>query len=817
MKKSEQTVDQKSRAGEAGQTVKFIMNPSVLKTAATFLCFSVLGFFIYSHTLNGPFIFDDKAKIRGNTNIRMTELNLENLLKAGSNKKGSLSMRPVGYFTYALNYYFHRYDLKGYHIVNIIIHILTSIFLYAFIKTTLSLPSIKFKDNQAYAIATFAALIWLVHPLQTQSVTYIMQRLNSLAAMFYVLSFWLYLKGRLAEERQKIWLWFACSCLAWILALGCKQIAVTLPFFALLFEWYFFQDLSKVWLKRHLKYLLGISAFCILLFLIYTGFNPWEKIQSLHDYARQEFTITQRLFTQFRVVILYLSLIFLPLPSRLNLDYDFPLSFSLINPVTTLISLGAIISLLAFAFYLAKRERLISFCILWFFGNLVIESSILPLALVFEHRNYLPSMMVCLIPSLLVYRYLKTDRLRIGLLCLVAVLLAVWTYQRNGVWQSPLTLWTDVVKKSPNNDRAHANLGIALAKQGEHDEAIEHYHKALQINPNFHQAHNNLGVVLNEQGNTNEAIEHYHKALQIDPDFAKAHHNLGAALAKQGKINEAVEHYHKALQLNPDDSETLFNLGDALARQGKTEQAINYLSKALQINPDYAEVHSNLGSIYIKQGNIEKAIYHSNQALRLNPQLAEAHNNIGIALMQEAKIEAAIGQFQKALQLKPDFIMAENNLKRALTIRQELETEISRLQELLKDNPENVELHFQLGNLFFRKGDQRQAMQQYKKALQLNPKFVPALNNLALVRAANKEYDKALTLFLDVLNYYPDDAETHYNIACMYSQLEKVDESIEWLTKAIDRGYTNWESIKTDGDLENIRNAAGYKALIKDH
>jgi tetratricopeptide (TPR) repeat protein len=161
--------------------------------------------------------------------------------------------------------------------------------------------------------------------------------------------------------------------------------------------------------------------------------------------------------------------------------------------------------------------------------------------------------------------------------------------------------------------------------------------------------------------------------------------------------------------------------------------------------------------------------------------------------------------------------MAENNLNRALTIQKELETETSRLLELLKDNPENVELHFQLGNLYFRKGDQRQAIQRYNKALQLNPKFVPALNNLALVTAANKEYDKALTIFLDVLNYYPDDAETHYNVACMYSRLKRVDESIEWLKKAIDKGYKNWQSIKSDDDLDNIRDTVGYKELIKDH
>ena len=159
--------------------------------------------------------------------------------------------------------------------------------------------------------------------------------------------------------------------------------------------------------------------------------------------------------------------------------------------------------------------------------------------------------------------------------------------------------------------------------------------------------------------------------------------------------------------------------------------------------------------------------------------------------------------------------MAENNLRRALTIQKEIETEISRLQDILVNNPDNVEVHFQLGNLYFRKGDRGRAMQQYKKALQLDPKYLPALNNLALATAANREYYKALTVFLDLLNYIPDDADTHYNIACMYSRLNRVEESVEWLKKALDKGYTNWESIKKDGDLDNIRGSIAYKNLIK--
>jgi len=641
--------------------------------------------------------------------------------------------------------------------------------------------------------------------------------MNSMASLFFILSFLFYAYARLTDDNKKKCIWFSASTIVWLLSLGCKQITAILPLLVFLYEWYFFQDLSKEWFKKRLKYFLGISAFFILLFLIYTGFSPWEKIQSLHDFAQHEFTITERLLAQFRVVIYYISLIFLPLPSRLNLDYDFVLSQSLINPISTLLSLVAIAGLIALAVYLAKKERLISFCVLWFFGTHLIESSILPLAIIFEHRNYLPSMMLCLIPVVLAYRYIKPDWIKIGLLGALVVGLSIWTYQRNQVWQNKITLWSDVVKKSPGKARPHFNLGAAYSEQKRDAEALPLYQRALEISPDLAEPHINLGQALQRQGKIEEAAEHYRAALKIEPDLPEAHNNMGAILEKQGRAEEAIQFYQSALKIRPHYASAHFGLANTLVEKGKVEQGIRHYYLAIQFKPEYAEAHNNLGGVFLNSGKTEKAIKHYIAALQIDPNLVEAYNNVGIALMQEGKIEAAIQQFQKALELRPDFTKAENNLKRALATQKELETEISQLHEFLKNNPNNVELHFQLGNLYFRKGDQRRATKYYNRALQLNPKFLPALNNLALVTAANQEYYKALTIFLDILKYLPNDAETHYNIACMYSRLKRVDKSIEWLKKAIDKGYTNWENIKKDGDLDNIRDAFAYQELVKGH
>jgi len=827
----------------------FLQNKQgTITAAAVLLLFGIVVFGIYSQTFESPFIFDDLHKIKENAHIRLTQLSFEEIVKAGFK---SSKTRPVAFISFALNYYFNQYDPVGYHIVNLCLHVLAGFFLFLFIKTTLKIPCLQNRFTYPALIAFWAALIWSVHPVQTQSVTYIVQRMNSMASLLFIVSFWFYVKGRLVEHGSQKWLWYTGATLAWLVSLGCKQITVTLPFMVFLYEWYFFQDLSKDWLKRSLKWALGIIVVLILIALIYTGFHPFEKFSHLNDYAQNEFTISQRALTQLRVVVYYISLLFYPNPSRLNLDYDFPLSFSLVNPLTTLPALIIIIGLLLLGIYLAKKERLLSFCIFWFLGNLVIESSFIPVAIIFEHRLYLPSMLVSLMTVTLFYLYIKPEWLSVGIICALVILCSYWTFERNKVWLDHITLWTDCTKKSPNKARpysnlgkaltdrkmfdeallnvkksleinpnfteAHYNLGNLLEKQGKTNEAIEHYIKAVQLNPNFAKAHNNLGIALLKQDKPNEAVKHYLKALQIAPNFAKAHNNLGLALSITGEINEAIEHYTKALQINPNLAEAQFNLGSALIEQGQTEQAINRYQKALHLKPDYAEAHNNLGGQLLKQGKIDEALEHLTRALSVNPDMAEAHNNIGIIQMRKGNLEAAIFHFREALLIDPDFILADANLNRALVIHNQIEKETARIQAALKTRPDDPVAHYEMGNLFLGKGEVSRAIGQFEKALSIQPDFAPALNNLALAYTADNQHDRALETFKKLIELQPDNASTCYNIAVLYAVQNIVDEAIAWLKKAIDNGYDNWELIINDSDLKNIRNSAAYKELVKGH
>jgi len=585
---------------------------------------AIVVFFLYAKTLTGDFIFDDWHNIRDNPYIRLTQLSPKSLIRAAHQSPSS--SRPLANISFALNYYIHGYKVVGFHLVNILIHIATGILLYFFIGTTLRTPALHPRYSKYRWVPFFTAFIWLVHPLQTQSVSYIVQRMNSMAAMFYVLSMLLYAQARAAESKHKRNVLFSTLPVAGTLALGSKEISATLPFFIFVYEWYFFQDLRWGWFKKLLPVIAAICLLMIIISVIYLGGQPFERIMA--GYATHHLTMAQRGLSQFRVVMFYISLLLWPHPSRLNLDHDLQPSYALLDPITTLLAIVSIIAFICLAILLAKKDRLISFCILWFFGNLAIESSIIGLELVFEHRNYLPSMFFILMVVLLSYRYIKPEWVTSTILLITATVCAVWTFERNDVWRSRILIWKDCAEKSPQNPRPFNNLGVALAEQGFYNKANAQYHKALKLNPNYADAHANMGHDLARLGNMQEAIHHLKTALKINPKYYEAHSNLGIALATQGQHQEAVQHLRSAINIKPDFAQAHNNLGAVLKLLGRTQEAIDHLSVALEIDPQYAEAHNNLGMALAQQGRLDEAIEHFSQALRINPEYENARRNL---------------------------------------------------------------------------------------------------------------------------------------------------------------------------------------------
>lgn len=619
----------------------------------------IVGAILYSNTLEAPFLFDDVDNIVENPHIRMTSLTFSGLAAAAFQSLSAT--RPLANVTFALNYYVGGYDVTGYHLVNIGIHLLTGLLLFFLFHSTLATPALRSRHRYPWLIAFSGALLWLAHPLHTQSVTYIVQRMSSMATMFSVLSLLLYVRGRLspaAGPRRRAL--FAGSAGAWILALGSKQIAAALPAFMLLYEWYFFRNLSWEWLKSRKRYLGAVVALSILVAGIFLLFH--SKGNAFALYAHREFTMGERLLTQFRVLVYYASLLAYPHPGRLSLEHDFPLSHSLLDPVTTLLSLGTIIGALAAAIRLARTEPLFSFALLWFFGNLLIESSILPLELVFEHRTYLPSIFLAFSVTALTYQLVKQRWVAWGALIGLTFILGGWTYERNKVWSDKVTFWTDCAKKAPHKARPYQNLGLALYERGKMEAATRQLQEALRIDPQNFLARGQLGIIAARQGKVDEAIAQLREALRIEPTYAKGCNNLGRALLDRGNLDEAITYLARAVTINPDLTEAHYNLGRAWAEKGQHSRAVDHFSTALRLDPHYADAHMGLGIVYGKKNDNKKAIYHFTEALRIDPARPGTHYNLGLIFMKQGNLAQAREQFQEALRINPSHAGARHSL-----------------------------------------------------------------------------------------------------------------------------------------------------------
>lgn len=534
-----------------------------------FLFLVILGVLIYSNSFSSPFLFDDLQNIVLNPRIKTLDW-LPNL--SGS--------RYFGFLSFSLNYQIGGLAVFGYHVVNVSIHIVNAFLIYLLICRLLRTPGLADSGIEVsrsnFWIAFFTAVIFLVHPIQTQAVTYIVQRFASLATFFYLLAVVGYLNWRLESPEKRIqFAWYGVALVSTILAMKTKEISFTLPLIILCIEVIFFHSLQK-------RSFLALVPFLLTLLII-----PLSRIDAVSGadvgFAKETAEISRwdYLLTQFRVIVTYLRLLIFPIGQ--NLDYDYPIYHSLLQSVI-LFSFLLIASLLVFSLYClflsrqaSRSARLIAFGILWFFLTLSIESSIIPIRdVIFEHRLYLPSIGFALCLCAIVIRGRSPTsstpgRLCLGMLCL---LLSFATYQRNETWRSEVAVWSDVIAKSPKKARGHNNLGFALYRSGQVSDSTPHYTEAIQLFPNYHEAHNNLGVSLESLGRTEEAITEYAEAVQIRPDYVEAHYNFGSALARVGRLEESVAHYSDALRFRPDDEKILHNLGEVLFRQGRVPEAV---------------------------------------------------------------------------------------------------------------------------------------------------------------------------------------------------------------------------------------------------
>jgi len=594
---------------------------------------------IYSNTFTSEWHLDDYANIVKNPYIRINNLHPKTLFQTFYFDAKKEISRPLARLSFGLNWYVGKDNVIGYHIVNIIIHQLTAFLLFLFVLNLFNTPNIRDKyQGSEYFVALLAAVLWAASPIQTQAVTYIVQRMASMAALFYILSMVCYLKGRINVSVTRKILYFIIACISFAFALATKENTATLPIAIILMEIIFFQDIMKPKTRKAL-----VWAFVIICGIVAIAssqlFLNGKLISIFKGSSIRYFSPVQRLMTEARVIVFYLTEIFYPVPTRLSIEHDIKISTSLLNPWTTLPAIIFIVSLVCLGILQIKKRPLLSFGILFYLLNHIIESSVLGLELVFEHRNYLPSLFLFLYISAVIKwmldQYIARNRMIYSIMLFFVTFMimtfGISTYVRNMTWKTEQSLLEDAVQKAPNASRPLSNLArIYHMKTGKPDIFLKMLEKALTLKKNntYQEAMilSSIGNVYYANGYDRKALRYYREAHKKHPGYATNNYKLAIASANVGTYKESKKHLNKVILKVPYNETAPLNLkGLIFAKEKKFNQAFKAFRKCLKKRKNDKNALLNIGALYYFNGNYRRAetffeiahIHHRNEIFAL--------------------------------------------------------------------------------------------------------------------------------------------------------------------------------------------------------
>ncbi|GJL78877.1 MAG: hypothetical protein NPINA01_18660 [Nitrospinaceae bacterium] len=636
---------------------------------------------VYGNTLFHSFHFDDIPSILEKPWIRGLDKIPEFIF--------SVWNRPLVILSLNINYAISGFDVWSYHAFNILFHLAATLLVYQLAGLAVRLfahthPFSSWKGNN---MPFLSALLFGLHPLSTQSVTYISSRSSILVTVFYLASLIFFFKGLLkikegvlTGSRQKIYttaLWVA-SGICFFLGVVSKQIIVTLPAMLFVFHFYFVSSESFFkWFARQAKWMV-LMGLPLISAIAYKQFFAGGVASA----SQAPFSASTYLLTQTFVVPLeyFRKLLF---PFNLNIDIDFPMISDWSNwanwmGVAVLLVYAGVCILVSGKRDASLTRRFAGFGMAWVLIAFLPTSSFVPLLdVAVEHRTYLPMVGFSLLLSgLLVHvahqikmpaggSFLFSDKGRLVVwsgAVVVLVCFAAGVVKRNAVWKDEVSLWTDAKKKSPNLVRPYNNLGEAYDRQGKYDLAIAEFETAIQLNPGYFFALNNLGNVYGKNKNYSKAIQYFEKALVQKPDYAPAHYNLARAQHLIGKPQNALESYRQAIRFNPYFEQAFYNLANLALQSGRIDESIKNFLSFLKMQPGHARARFGLGNAYAMQGQFDKAYAEFQKSASLEPTFIFAHVSMANIQVQKGNVDQAIEIYNAVLSNQPRLAGIHKNL-----------------------------------------------------------------------------------------------------------------------------------------------------------
>lgn len=742
------------------------------------------GVAAYLNSFSVPFIFDDDDSIRNNPTIRQLWPLWEVLTPPPTG--AGVTNRPFVNLSLALNYAAGGLHVEGYHLVNLAIHLLAALALYGIVRRTLLLPPLHCRYGPAaIPVAWLTALLWLVHPLLTESVTCVIQRTESLMGLLYLATMYAAVRSMVASRPLR---WQAVAVAACLAGMATKEVMVSAPLLVLLYDRTFVAgSFLAAWRLRRGFYV-ALALTWLLLGWLVIGMGGGTRGNAAGFTG--EITWWEYLFTQAEAIVLYLKLSVWPHP--LVLDYGTHVARNL----ETVIPCGALVLGLALATLVAIwRKAAGGFLGAWFFAILAPSSSVVPLATqtIAEHRMYLPLAAVIGAAVLGLYRWLGRRMMAAGLVVATGLLAA--TVARNHDYRSVRSIWEDNLAKRPAGARAHVNLGaVLMLDPAGAGEALRHFEEAIRLQPSYGPARVNLATILSTlPGRETEAEAIFRELIRVDADNELAHRNLGILLGKlAGREGEAVAELRTAIRLQPEKAEGHAALGSVLVKVAANRpEGLAELREAVRLDPGLAEAWTNLGmALAGEPGQLDEAVRQLQLAVTLKPDSAEARNNLAVALAKVPGRQAeAVAAYQAAIRLKPGYWEAQCNLGMLLLAIPGRATEaVGYLETVTRLAPDFADAHTNLGMALADMPDRfDEAVIHFEAAVRAKPGVADTHFNLAtaLARVPGRETE-AESEFQAALSFDPNDAEAQAGLGLILAHMDgRSLEAVGALEKAL--------------------------------
>ena len=704
------------------------------------------GLLVFHNSFGNGFHYDDEHSIVENPHIRSLSSIPDFFVDAGtfSGLTEARMYRPLLLVTYALNYAVGGYEVAGYHLVNLLLHLLNAWLVWALGRRLLVRRE----------LALTAALLFVAHPLMSEPVNYISSRSSLLAALFYLLGFLLLTRD---GERRPYLLIAAC----YLAALGTKSIAFTFPLMGALYL--LLEEKKDRW--RLLIAPVVLSGF----YLMGTrAIVAKALLQPVREYGAQ-------LATQIKATVYYLWTAAMPV--RLSVEPGFGVAKGFGEVAVVLAGL-LLISLFFAGAKLRRREKKLVFCAGWFFATLL-PTALVPLyVLVNEHRLYLPMVGAALGIGALLQGSRRVRRVWL----LVLAVLALQCIQRNRIWETEETLWADAVAKGPQMPRPYVNLGKACLEQGRYREAIAVSRQALDIDPALARAHYNIGTGHLKLDEQELAVAHYLRALEIQPDLVQAQNNLGNTYQEQGRYADAVRAYRKALDIQISPS-FYHNLANAFLQQGRSDSARFYFRRALRLDPDVREPYKGLAKACLEEELLQTAIEVLQEGLQRWPQDATFLLLTGDAYAALGKEEKAIRAYRQAGRDSVDIWLKLGNQARRRGNWQKAQKLYERS---LAEGGEEARVYNALGEAHFGQGRMPEALQAFRRAAQLDPLLAVAYANIGRVYLKHERALEAIAALERAVELAPAEGDVRGLLADAYWRGSKREKASETYRQAIE-------------------------------